>query len=185
MFDPDDGDAARMDLTDRGEQRLGLGLGQSASDLVEKQEPRSHGKRLGQFELLHVQERQLSGGRFRAAREADAPQHGVAFAFGAVQGHPPAVSRRNEHILEDAHMGEGLRDLIRAADANTTAVPRLHRSDVAAVKQDTAAAWRQDASDHIEQRALSRPVRTYDAEHIAHFDRQIEALDNFQPTKRA
>ena len=95
------------------------------------------------------------------------------------------MRRRHEHILEDAHVGERLRDLIRAPDPNTTTVPRLHRSDVAPVKQDTAAAWRQDAGDHIEQRALSRPVRTYDAEHFAHFDRQIEALDNLQPTKRA
>ena len=61
VLDPDDGDAAAMNLPDRVEQDVAFAFGQAAGDLVEQQELRPKRQRLGQLKLLHIQQRELSG----------------------------------------------------------------------------------------------------------------------------
>ena len=185
MLDPHDGDAAVVHLANGAEQHVAFGLGQSAGDFVEQQQPRPQRQRLRQFELLGIEQRQLPGRNERAMRKSDALQHRLGFLFAAWQRHLAAVDRRRQHVLEHGHVGERFRNLIGAADAEAAAVPRAHAGDVSAVEHDPAAAWRQHAGDHVEQGGLAGAVRSQNADDFARLDFEVDPVDDDEPAEGA
>src|SRR5882724_2846165 len=88
--------------------------------------------------------------------------------------------RRHQHILENAHMGERLRYLESASDAEPAAVPHGHAGKFAPGIDDAAAVWRKISADQVEQRAFSRPVGTDDSQNLALGDREIEFVDDLE-----
>ena len=117
--------------------------------------------------------------------QTDAEQNGFRLFFGARQRHLAAMQRGREHVLENAHMSEGLWNLIGAANTQSAAIPRFHRRDVAAAEYDAAAAGRQDPGDHIEQCSLTRPVRTQNADNLALLDLEVQLVDDNETAESA
>ena len=58
VLDPDDRDASRAQVLDGIDERLDLGLGEAAGDLVEQQDGGIAGERPGQLEPLAVEQGQ-------------------------------------------------------------------------------------------------------------------------------
>ena len=89
VLDPDDRRALRMDGGEDREKIVAFGVGEAAGDLVEQQELRLGGDRLGELEPLEIEQRQRAGGFERERSEAGQRQRLVRLAPPAGIARPP------------------------------------------------------------------------------------------------
>jgi hypothetical protein len=108
---------SRVDCLDGLDQRLAFGVGQTACDLVQKQQLGMGRHGAGQFQALAFKQRQPPRRRvgfrnqFGALKDDGACVSDLCFAFVASE------CARHQQVLVDRQLGKGLRDLKRPADA--------------------------------------------------------------------
>ena len=73
-----------------------------------------------------------------------------------------------------------MRNLIGAADAQTAALVRRERGDVAVRKQHLAGIWLHIAADQIEQRGLARAIGAQYAQHFVRVHMEGHVVDHLQ-----
>ena len=108
VLDPDDGDAAAWTSRIVSSSDVALGLGQAAGDLVEQQQVAAEAP--APSPVRAVSYRAAPAGRPEAAPGGQGrhAQNRFCFALGARERHVAAMYGGRQHVLEYAHMGEGL-----------------------------------------------------------------------------
>ena len=170
----------RVDAADRLDQLVAFALRQPAGDLVEQQQARVGGERARHFQPLAVEQRQraadpvgLRGKAGLLEDLADLIDHiGLALVLAEAGG--------DQQVLGDRQLLEGMRHLVRAADAGKAAALRRDAGDVLAVELDRAGIGRHRAGDQREQRGLAGAVRADDAQRLALGDRQRDVVGHDQ-----
>ena len=133
-------------------------------------------KRARELESLSIEQRQPAGALVGLVGEATAlDERGAALvhrglALAAAEG------RRHHHVLEHGHAGKGLRNLEGAREPAPAAPLGREPRDVGAVEADAAGVGRHRAGGDAEQRGLAGAVRPDDAERLAVFEREIDAV---------
>ena len=184
VLDPDDRVAFGVQVADGHDQLLDFGFGEPAGDLVEQEHGRIAGERSRELEALAVQQCQFAGllvglvGQTRQLQRFDTPLVAGPFAQAA------AVRRADQHVLEDAHVGERLGNLERAPDPFATApLPRQVR-DVVALVDDPTAIGPIHAGDHVEQCGLAGAVRPDDPQCFAVVQPDAQVVDDLDAAER-
>jgi hypothetical protein len=180
MLDPDDGEAACVQLPDGCDKFARLGVGQAAADLVEQQHRRVGAERARKFEPFAVEQAEGLGapvGEWQHAAERDrfdrAPMRGFATQSAA-------MGRGDEHVFEHRHAVERLRNLMGAHDAQPAALRRRQAGDVGAVEMDRAHRRRMGAGKHAEQRRLAGAVGADDADRLVGAQREIDRVKDHE-----
>ena len=113
---------SRVEVLDRLDEDLDLGLGEPAGDLVQEQDGGVAGERARELEPLAVEQRQRAGLLVGLGREPRELQRLHAALVARALGQVATVSGAHEHVLEHAHVAERLGDLERAADPLAAAI---------------------------------------------------------------
>src|ERR1043165_753704 len=183
VLDQDNGDAALGEAQQQLENILDLGVGEAGHRFVRDQELRlgRHGAR--EFELAHLDLREIARSLPRLVIEADETKIFDAVRLQLVGGQVRArarlygVEQRDMQVLRDRHAVEGARKLERAREAEHSALMRRHAVELAAVEVHTAGFVTQRAADAVDQRGLARAVRTDQTKPLAGRDRQIDRVE--------
>ncbi len=96
----------------------------------------------------------FSTARFSSRGDAAGPQKVHPQTF------PSLILSAGQNVFKDRHFGEGTGNLEGAANAESDAAFRTRRRDIDAGDTDRAGGRPQASGDEIEQRCLSRAVRT-------------------------
>ncbi|MCY1305955.1 hypothetical protein D9M70_557870 [compost metagenome] len=180
MFDPDDGNALLLDGTDGRDQLVAFGFRQTAGDLVQQQQPGFGGKRPCQFQPLALQKGEAAGQYIRLLEQAGVHQDFGAAVTGFRLAPPRAKTARDEQVLKDCQLFEGLRDLEGPPHARKTARHRRRSGDIHAAEADRAAVGGDVAGNQIEQRRLAGAVRPDDAQRLTLADRKADLVGDGQ-----
>ena len=180
MLDPHDGGAAGVNFANGLHQFTAFMLGQPAGDLVEQQKLRLDRQRPRQLQPLALQQGQRPRRYIGFVIKSGRPEHVAAAPVTLALGRAPAEDGADQKVLEHAHVGERMRDLIRAADTPPRAAMRRHHGHIGAVEQDAAAARRDVAGDQVEQRGLAGAVGADDRERLAAFDGKVHRVHGLE-----
>src|SRR6185312_6205619 len=80
------------------------------------------------------------------------------------------------HVFEDAEVAKDVRDLEGTADADTEKPIGWLPGDVLVCEEHLSAIGLEEAADHVEQRALTRAVRTDDRAELARLHGEIDVI---------
>src|ERR1700733_1342232 len=119
VLDPDDRRALRMDLLDRADQLVALVIGKAAGDFVKQQQFRAHGQRARQFKPLALQKRERPRRHIGFVVESGDSQYVAAALVAVALAGAAAEDGANQKILENAHIRERMRYLVRAPDTES------------------------------------------------------------------
>src|SRR5581483_3896758 len=183
VLDPHDRDTAAVHLPYRRDELRRLLVGEPGSDLVEQEHPGIGGERAGELEPLAVQEADGVGGPVRDVRHAAELEHLDRLRVGVAAAAAAAGARSDEHVLEDRHPAERLRDLVCARDPEPAARSRRVARDVVAAERDRAAVRPLRAREHAQQRRLPRAVRADDAHGLVGPYREVDAVQHDERTE--
>ena len=101
-------------------------LGEAAGDLVEQKHLGLGRQRPRQFQTLALEQAQGLGEHVRAGQQPGAIERPGADLVRGLLGAGPAVGAADQHVLEDRHAFERLRDLVGARETRVaTAVGRV------------------------------------------------------------
>src|SRR5262249_34309938 len=91
-----------------------------------------------------------------------------------------AMSRPDEHVLEDRHRIEGMRDLICERDSSPRAYVRGEVGDVPSVEDDAAAIGPEPPGEDVERGGLAGAVRTDDADRLVRVHAEGQPVEDLQ-----
>jgi hypothetical protein len=115
-------------------------------------------------------------------RRPSRPAGSFAWPSRPVRSSSPAAAllRRHEHVLEDRHVLERPRHLVRASDAQPAPDGRVQTRDRRPVEHHLAAVLPEVPGDQAEEAGLPRAVRTDDADGVtgAHRHGQVVGDDD-------
>src|SRR5256885_1551007 len=140
-----------------------------------------------ELELPHVHLGEAARHRVGAAGES----HLLENALGLLDDAPGAellvaarrVEQRHAQIVEHRHAGEGFGNLEAAREAEADAPVRGVPVDVLALEADAALLVPERPGDAIDERALSRAVRTDEADALAGPHHEIDAIERRETSK--
>ena len=184
VLDPDDGDAAGVEVPDGLDEAVDLALGEAAGDLVQQQHLGVAGERASQLQALAVQQRQRPGRLVGLGGEPGQLERLDAALVARALGHAPPVGGAHEHVLEDAHVGERLGDLVRAPHAGAADVLPRGVGDVLAEELDPTPVGPIHAGDQVEERGLAGAVRPDDAQRFAFVQLHAQVVDDLHAAER-
>ena len=95
----------------------------------------------------------------------------------------PTRLGRHLDVLADGQRVEHLQPLEGAGQAEARTLVRGGVGDVAAADDDPTRLWRLQASDHVEQRGLARPVRTDEPGDLPCFGRERHVAEGHEPAE--
>ena len=138
MLDPQHRDPAVAQARHRLDECGGLGVGKSATDLIEKKDRRFDGQRPSQLEAFALQQAQAFRAPVGKVGQPRLVQHLQAevIRFRAAPLSPGGCA--DEHVLEDAHPHKGSRHLVGSGDAQLAAVGGPAEGDVSPAEIDGA-----------------------------------------------
>ena len=168
----------RLQLEDRADQFLRLGVGQPAADLVEQQQRRPGRQRAGELEALAVEQPERLGGPVGDRDHAAQLERSDGAVIGLVAAEVGAVCGGDEHVLERRHAAERFWHLMRAHQSEPAALCRRTRRHVGAVEFDLARIRLKRAGEHAEQRRLAGAVGADDADRLVLAHRQADVVEH-------
>jgi len=95
----------------------------------------------------------------------------------------PAVDRSYEHVLEDGHGRGDLDELKSPGHSLSRDLMGLEPHEIPFTKADRSPVRLIDAGHHIEERALSRPVRAYQPQDLSLIEPEGDILKYLQTAK--
>src|SRR5579872_1880685 len=182
VLDEQNADAARARRTDEPENGIDLIAAQSGKRLVEQQHFRLDGKGSQHFEHAFLSERQ----RFRphaGARLERRPREQRTRCFFRSLRLSRACIERDHQTFADAQTPKHHRSLKRARDAERSDAMHGKMRQRAIAERHRPGARTLQPADHVEERRLSRAVRTDDAEHFARLRFERNALERDDAAK--
>ena len=180
MLDPDDGDAAALQLEDHVDEFVRLGVGQAAADLVEQQHCRAGGERARELQPFAVDQAERLGAPIGEAGHAGQRQRLDGARVGRVALQAAAVRGGGEDVLEHRHAAERPRDLVRAREAAPAPFGGRQGRHVLAAEAHPPGGRRKRADEHAEQGRLAGPVGADDADRFVGVDREIDGVEDHQ-----
>ena len=130
MLDPHDAHVVLAERVDRLDQLIGLGVGQTATDLVQQQDLGVGRQRPGELEPFPVEQTQALGATVGEVHQAAELEDLDAARVPLGLGQPRAVRRTDQDVLQHGHAPEGARDLERATDPEAATTFRPQAGDV-------------------------------------------------------
>ena len=180
--DEDEADALGCELVRQREEPLAFAGGERGGGLVEDEEARLLGDRLGELDelLLAAPEAAERGARVDVA-EADAGEHATGGHVQATEADEAAAVgpvAAEEDVLGDAERAGGGELLVDEADAEVLAFAHRGERGGAAVEGDLAGRGREGAGDDVDQRRLAGAVLADEADDLARRDAEVDAVQH-------
>jgi hypothetical protein len=94
-----------------------------------------------------------------------------------------AEGRTDQQILEHAHPGEWMGNLVGACDPASAALERRHPRHLLTLEEDLPPIDANAARDDVEHGGLAGPVRADHSERLALLESQVEAIDGRHGTE--
>ena len=160
-----------------GEQLLHLVFAQSRRRLVEHQDARRSGHRLGDLDELALGERETAHGEPRVERHPEeTEQLGGAGAQGAPVDQPePTRLAADQDVRRDVHLREQRQLLRHTGDAELLGAVRCQGAELLAAHLDAADVGGDHAGEDLDERRLAGAVLAEQGEHLAGADREVHA----------
>ena len=161
------------------EQPLRLAGGERGRRLVEDDEPRLPGQRLGDLDELALALRQPHYWRDRRHLEVDELQRlpRLVSQLAAIDERQPVQPPREmveKDVFLDAEIREKAELLMDEGDAERERVARTRRRNLFSGELHSAAVLRQDAAQNVHRRRFSRAVLAYQSENGAAAEFEVQ-----------
>ncbi len=167
--------AARPQFADDGKQPLGIAVCKNRSRLVEDDDARVVGKRLGDLDDLLVGDRKPPGLNGGVDREAE-----TAEDFARRLAQPAVVDDARQtpqkDILGNRQIGRQSQFLMDQRNASARRIPRTGELHCPAVEPDRAGGRCRLAAEHAHQRGFARAIFSDQRMHFAGLQIEVHAL---------
>ena len=178
VADKDHGHAFGLEFFEHGKECINLLAGERGSRLIQDEDARVHGQRLGDFHELLLGHAQLTHRHVQIHVQADKVQCRLCLCPEVLAiDQPKTAWGPPEHdVFGHGHGGHKVEFLVNGGDAQRLRGLGIWDFHLCAIYQDAAGIWRVHTGNHLDEGRFSRAVLTQQGLHLAAADGEVYPL---------